>query len=75
MKPIEKTTTPPRLIRITRVKEMTALSVSEIWRRVRVGTFPQPHKLGPATTVFVEAEVSDWVLARIAERDAKARAA
>lgn len=74
MKQTEQSVTPPRLIRLPQVKEMTALSDSEIWRRVRAGVFPQPHKLGPATTVFVEAEVSAWVLARIAERDAKAAA-
>lgn len=62
----------PRLIRLPRVREITALSSSEIWRRVRRGpaVFPQPYKLGPATTVFVEAEITDWVRAQIADRDA-----
>jgi prophage regulatory protein len=64
-----------RLIRIPRVKELTALSNSEIWRRIRAGTFPQPHKLGPQTTVFVEAEIADWVRARISERDATGKPA
>lgn len=71
MKQTEHDAAPPRLIRMPQVVKMTALSKSEIWRRVRAGNFAQPHKLGPATTVFVEAEIAAWVLARIAERDAK----
>lgn len=62
---------PSKFVRIPHVRIMTALSYSEIWRRVRAGTFPKPHKLGPQTTVFVEAEVVEWVRARIAERDAR----
>lgn len=40
------------------------------WRLIKAGKFPQPVKLGGARNAWVEAEIDEWVEARIAERDA-----
>lgn len=57
-----------KLIRLTRVLEMTGRGRTATLDDVRAGRFPQPIKLGSAT-VWVESEVQAW----IAERVRKAR--
>ena len=62
---------PRRLIRIKAVKEMTGQSDATIWRKVKVGDFPQPVRLAVSSSAWVLDEVEAWVEARIAERDAR----
>lgn len=62
-----------RLERLPIVKARCGISRSEIYRRVALGTFPKPIKLGERLTVWNSAEVSQWIADRIA--DAAARAA
>jgi prophage regulatory protein len=40
-------------------------------RLIRDGKFPVPVKIGDATNGFFEAEIDDWIAAKIAERDAR----
>lgn len=61
-----------QLVRLPVVVSMTGLSKSEIYRRIALGVFPRPTKLGYRTSAWSADEVSRWVGARIAERDAKA---
>jgi len=37
-------------LRISQVLRLIPLGKSTLWRRVRLGTFPKPEKLGPRTT-------------------------
>ena len=60
------------LERLPRVKFRTGLSRSEIYRRVGLGTFPAPIKIGEHASAWAEHEVSAWIADRIAARDAKA---
>lgn len=60
----------PFLLRLPQVKARTALSRSEIYRRIAAGTFPAPVKLGERASAWPEHEVSAWCEARIAARDA-----
>ena len=62
------------LIRLPEVKARTALSRSEIYRRIALGTFPAHVKTGPFRSAWVASEVDSWVCDRIAARDAKATA-
>ncbi len=54
------------------VAERTTLHPASVMRLVRDGKFPQPVPLGKARIAFDEAEVDEWIAARIAERPARA---
>ncbi|WP_312379027.1 helix-turn-helix transcriptional regulator [Pseudomonas oryzihabitans] len=56
-----------RFIRLPKVQEVTSLSRTEIYRRMKSGNFPDSVKLAPGHTVWVESEVLSWMEARIAE--------
>ena len=62
------------LLRLPQVKARTGLSRSEIYRRVGLGTFPAPVKLGEHASAWVASEIDQFVADRIAARDAKAAA-
>ena len=58
---------PRRFIRIKEVLSITSLSQSELYRRIKAGTFPTQVKLAPGHVVWVQSEVDAWVAERIAE--------
>ncbi|MDH2244293.1 AlpA family phage regulatory protein [Pseudomonas sp. GD03855] len=58
---------PPRFIKRQAVQRMAGLSCTEIYRRIAAGTFPKQITLGPKSVVWNEAEIIDWMDARIAE--------
>ena len=58
-----------RLVRLPEVVRRTGISRSEVYRRISLGTFPKPLKLGIHASAFVEAEIVEWIAARIKERD------
>ena len=58
---------PRRFIRIKEVLSITSLSQSELYRRIKAGTFPAQVKLAPGHVVWVQSEVDSWVADRIAE--------
>lgn len=63
------------LVTMTEVVALTRLSKSEIYRRIRAGTFPAPVKLGGSQRIaFVKSEVCAWIGARISDRDERGRA-
>ncbi len=53
-----------RMVRIPGVAEMTGLSRSSIWLRVRDGTFPRPKRLGPRAVAWMGTKVEDWIASR-----------
>ena len=62
------------LERLPQVKARTGLSRSEIYRRISIGDFPAPVKLGQRASAWSKHEVDAWISQRIAERDAKGAA-
>ena len=56
-----------RLISLKHVLTLVPLSKSEIYRRIKAGTFPRQVRLGASRIAFVEAEIADW-LRVVAER-------
>lgn len=60
------------LQRLPEVKARCGLSRSEIYRRVSIGDFPAPVKLGERASAWPEHEVSAWIASRIAARDSAA---
>ncbi len=57
---ITPTQPPRRFIKLSKVKDYTSLSTSEIYRRIAAGTFPAQVALGPKSVAWVEAEVLAW---------------
>jgi prophage regulatory protein len=62
------------LERLPSVKARTGLSRSEIYRRVALGRFPAPVKLGARASAWNTAEIDQWIVSCIAARDGKAAA-
>ena len=50
-------------------------SLPHIWRLEKVQKFPRRIKLGENRIGWVEAEIDEWLAAKIAERDREAEAA
>ena len=59
------------LERLPAVKARTGMSRSEIYRRIALGDFPRPIKLGERASAWPEHEVTAWIASRIAARDAR----
>jgi prophage regulatory protein len=49
------------LWRLPTVIAQTGLSKSEIYRRINIGTFPKPLKLGARAVAWPAAEIDTWV--------------
>lgn len=60
---------PPRFIKLAKVKEYTALSTSEIYRRIGAGTFPAQVTLGPKSVAWIESEIIGWCEALATRRE------
>jgi prophage regulatory protein len=63
------TTTSRRLIRLRAVEQKTGMSVAQLYRLMAENHFPRSVALGPNTRGWVEAEIDDWIQARIDARD------
>jgi prophage regulatory protein len=55
-----------RLLRLPEVVRRTGLSRSELYRRIRAGTFCPIVKLGARASAFDERGVNEWIAERIA---------
>jgi prophage regulatory protein len=53
------------LWRLPRIETETGLSKSEIYRRIKLGTFPAPLKLGVRAVAWPAQAVQAWVQALI----------
>ena len=62
------------VLRLPAVKARTGLSRSTIYLRVSQGVFPAPVSLGGRAVGWIEAEVNDWLTARIEKRGEQASA-
>jgi prophage regulatory protein len=58
-----------KLLSKTQVREMVLYSPAHIARLEADGKFPKRVQLGSGRVGWVDREVEDWILARIAERD------
>lgn len=59
--------TATRLLRLPEVQNTVGLRRSEIYRRVRSGTFPAPIRLGKNAVAWLQSDCEAWVAARVAE--------
>lgn len=54
--------------------DLTSLARSTIYKYIALGTFPLPLSVGERCVRWLESEVHEWILERIAERDEKLQA-
>ena len=59
---------PLRLLRFSDVVSQTRLSKSEIYRRIRAGTFPSSLRLGARAVAWRESDIQNWIYALTADR-------
>lgn len=76
MRPVTSAPLPGDLIleRLPQVRARTGLSRSEIYRRIALGEFPAPIKLGLRASAWSKQEIDAWIAERIAARGAKGAA-
>jgi predicted DNA-binding transcriptional regulator AlpA len=60
-----------RFLRLPAVEERTGLSRSDIYEKMRQGLFPRQVHMSERVVGWVEAEITQWQLERIAQRDQK----
>lgn len=53
------------LLKLPQVKKITALSRSEIYKRMKAGNFPKQIKLSVKNVAWPESEVYQWVNSQI----------
>jgi len=58
-----------RFIKLTKVKDYTSLSTSEIYRRIAAGAFPAQVTLGPKSVAWIESEILAWCEGLAAQRE------
>jgi prophage regulatory protein len=60
---------PLRMLRLPEVVRRTALSRSQIYRLIELGTFPRQVPLGERAAGWVEDEVDSWLRKRMERRE------
>ena len=58
---------PDRTLSFKRVRELTDLSRTTVWRLQRSGAFPKPLKISPGRIGWLEGDILAWQRARSAE--------
>jgi prophage regulatory protein len=58
-----------RIIKLKEVMGCTGLGRSSIYKQISDGKFPKSVSLGDRAVGWIDSEVEDWILSRIAERD------
>lgn len=62
-----------RIIRLKDVMATTGLGRSSIYKYAQEDSFPKPVSLGGRSSGWIQDEVEEWVIEKIAQRDEKLR--
>lgn len=65
-------TRPRRILRVPAVCDRVGMSRSVVYVMIKAGTFPRPVPLNDKSVGWIESEIDDWILSRVAARDAQA---
>lgn len=65
---------PGRLIRRGEVLRLVGFSKSTLYERIAAGDFPRPVRVAPRCVAWVEADVLEWIEARVRGSGLVARA-
>ena len=49
-----------KLLRLPAVEEIVGFKSTEIYKRIKEGTFPPPIKLAPRQAVWISNQITDW---------------
>lgn len=58
-----------KFMRLKEVMEMTGLARATVYKYVANNQFPKSIPLGDRAVAWLDSEVEDWMLERLAERD------
>lgn len=58
-----------KILKLKEVMSNTCLSRSSIYKYISEDRFPKPISLGARAVGWIDTEIDDWILGRIAERD------
>ena len=61
-----------QFLKIADVEEKVGLKKSEIYRRISIGDFPPPLRLGRRAVVWVDQQVEAWMARKVEEAEAEA---
>lgn len=56
---------PRKFLRLPSVIEKVGLSRSQIYKLIQAGSFPEPVKIGPKISVWLEENLEEWMDAQI----------
>ena len=54
-----------RFLSMRVVLDRVGLSKSHLYRKIKLGEFPQPVPLAPGRVAFLESEIEDWMESRL----------
>lgn len=57
------------ILRLNEVKKITGISRSSIYRKIAIGAFPLPIRLGKCSIGWVESEIAEWIQQQIEQRN------
>lgn len=57
-------TTPPRMLRLPQVIQLTGLGRDSIYRLGHAGQFPRPRKISERASAWREDEIQKWIESR-----------
>ena len=58
-----------RFIKLKEVMNITGLARATVYKYIANDRFPKSVSLGERAVAWIESEIQDWMLERIAERD------
>lgn len=59
------------VIRLPEVLKRVGLRRPTLYKRIKLGTFPKPIKLGERASGWLNSEITEWLQKRIDERDSR----
>ena len=51
-------------LRLPKVRDLTGLPTSTIYRYIKLGQFPPPHRLGLRTVGWLQSDIEQWLASR-----------
>lgn len=59
--------TQEKIIRISKVMDMTGMKRSTIYHHIKNGTFPRPIRIAARSSGWIASEVNEWIESKIAD--------
>ena len=59
------------ILRLKAVKDKTGLPTSTLYWKINKNTFPRPIKLGERSVGWIEEEINQWLIDRVALRESR----